>query len=235
MVKHKNRGKQVVWQDIVPVQRPQKPVAKNTKTLKKIKEKIASLSSPKLPIFKKVRIRFPKIPRKTLSIGAVICMMAIISLGIYYSSITRTTKVIPKSDGRTVSNKPVLEHGTPKYSTILPADKNIKDLGGWTRVSPSDSDPVFAYADKIGDISIIVSQQPLPDNFKTDTAQAVEGLAQDFKATEKITVGDITVHIGSSQDGPQSIIFSKGDLLILIKSSSKITNDQLIKYISSLK
>lgn len=127
-----------------------------------------------------------------------------------------------------------LTKGIPEFTTLIPAGKTINDLGGWTRVSPSSADPVFAYIDKISNIPINLSQQPLPDNFKTDTEDQIASLASDFKATEKITVGSTIVYIGTSAKGPQSAIFSKNDLLILIKSSVQISNDSWANYINSL-
>lgn len=122
----------------------------------------------------------------------------------------------------------------PQYTTVTPSGKNIQDLGGWKRVSPQDRNPVFAFADKIGDIPINVSQQPLPDSFKSAKDEKVKEVAQSFNANDKIVTDGTTIYIGSSSDGPQSVITSKGDLLILIKSTGKIENNAWGDYIKSL-
>lgn len=127
-----------------------------------------------------------------------------------------------------------LTKGTPSFKTLIPTGKTIDDLGGWTRVSPTSADPVFAYIDKIGNTSVNLSQQPLPDSFKTDTNDQIASLASDFKATEKITIGSTVVYIGTSAKGPQSVIFSKNNLLVLIKSSVQINNNDWANYINSL-
>jgi hypothetical protein len=124
--------------------------------------------------------------------------------------------------------------GTPSYATILPKGKSIGSLGGWYKVSPPGRDPVYAYVDKIGSIEVDVSEQPLPDAFKANTAGKVAELAQNFNAAEKLNADGMTVYIGTSAKGPQSLIFTKSNLLILIKSSSIVTNDQWIQYVSSL-
>src|SRR4051812_26486041 len=51
-----------------------------------------------------------------------------------------------------------------EYQTILPEGKSISDFGGWTRVSPPKTDPVYAYTDEINSTSINVSEQPLPQS-----------------------------------------------------------------------
>lgn len=127
-----------------------------------------------------------------------------------------------------------LQKGTPDYETVLPAGKDIKDYGGWTRVSPPNRDPVFAYVDKIGSIPINVSQQPLPKEFSEQPDQQVEQLARGYAATRKLSVTGATVFIGNSAKGPQSLIVVKGELLILIKASAAVPDDEWQKYIQSL-
>lgn len=125
--------------------------------------------------------------------------------------------------------------GKPDYPTVLPQGKSIDSLGGWARVSPADKNPVFAYADTIAGTPINVSQQPLPKEFKQNPADAVERLAKAYQATVKVTAGSITAYVGTSAKGPQSVIFTTNDLLILIKSSAKIDTAKWGEYISSLK
>lgn len=116
----------------------------------------------------------------------------------------------------------------PTYSTVLPEEKNINELGGWKRISPPGKEAVFAYADMLDTVPISVSQQPLP---KGDVAE----IAQKFNATNKIDAGGLTVYIGTSSKGPQSVIFAKNNLLILIKSESKIEDTSWATYAKALK
>lgn len=168
------------------------------------------------------------VPRKKRIVATLLVVTALFIVGNYFlvSDEARTT-----ADG---SNRRTPVKGTPDYKTVLPAGKDIKDLGGWTLVSPPNRDPAYAYIDKIGNTQINVSQQLLPDSLKPDTAEKVEQLAKGFGANEKVTVDGITVHIGTSEKGPQSVIFSKNDLLILIKSSVRIDSNEWAKYVNSL-
>lgn len=140
-------------------------------------------------------------------------------------------------DAPVVENQPVtgpLQKGTPEYDTVLPKGKTIKDYGGWTRVSPPNRDPVFAYADKIGAIPINVSQQPLPKDFADQPDQQVQQFAAGYAANKKLNVNGATAYIGTSAKGPQSVIIVKGELLILIKASAAIPDTEWQKYIQSL-
>lgn len=122
----------------------------------------------------------------------------------------------------------------PMYKTVLPSGRPINTLGGWKRISPPKNDPVYAYADTIGGVVISVSQQPLPKSFVGDIDNQVAELAKKFNASDKITAGDTKAYIGTSSKGPQSVIFTKDNLLILIKSQKKLNNKTWTKYIASL-
>jgi hypothetical protein len=94
---------------------------------------------------------------------------------------------------------------------------------------------VYAYIDKLAGVQINVSEQPLPASFKDNPDQQLSQLAQNFEATNKITAGGTTVYIGTSIKGPQSVLLTKSNLLILIKSTGQIPNGDWAAYINSLK
>ena len=123
----------------------------------------------------------------------------------------------------------------PSYSTVLPSNKTIESLGGWSRVSPPNSDPVYAYTDTVDTVSITVSEQPLPVSFKSDVSTKVAEVAKNFNATTKLEAKSTDFYIGTSASGPQSVIFAKNDVLILIKSQKKIDDEKWGVYIDSLR
>lgn len=147
-----------------------------------------------------------------------------------FSHHTPTSHVTTTASGSAAD----LPKGNPDFTTILPKGKSADDLGGWTRVSPSDRNAVYAYTDTLAGVSIVVSEQPLPDSFKSDIEGSVEKLSDDFSADRTFEVNGITVHIGKSAKGPQSLIFTTRGLLILIKSNATISDDQWKTYITSL-
>jgi len=122
---------------------------------------------------------------------------------------------------------------SPNYQTILPAGKSASSFT-WQRVSPPNRDPVFAYSDMIDNIKIAVSQQPVPDDFKPNIEENVANLAKNYAATDKVTAGDTQLYVGTSGQGPQSVIFTKNGLLVLIKSSSKVPDAAWARYVESL-
>jgi hypothetical protein len=84
-------------------------------------------------------------------------------------------------------------------------------------------------------ILISVSQQELPENFATDTDTKVAELAKNFNATNSIKAPEVTAYIGTSAKGPQSVIFAKSGILVLIKSEKQISASAWSAYIETLK
>ena len=192
---------------------------------------------PTLPGQQKKRrpSRVGRFVRKRFRLIVIASLILVVAVLFYQKRSLFTTS--SASDGSSTKLKKTngaLEKGTPKYQTYLPSGKNIKDYGGWTRVSPPERNPVYAYSDTIGKVPIIVSQQPLPEELQANTLDAVEQLAQGYSANQKIKTKDVTIFVGTSAKGPQSIIFAEGKTLVLIKSSAGLSNDALVKYFDSL-
>lgn len=196
--------------------------------------KAAELSKqPIKPVYHHVKKQVAKTSKKTRVTTGALAFVAVALVVGYTQFFSPSSEVTADTKA---ANRPVgLQPGAPDYPTLLPASKSIEELGGWHRVSPPDKNPVYVYADSIGGTSISVSQQPLPEEFKTDTAEKVRLLAADFNANEKVTVGSTIVFIGKSAEGPESVIFHKDNLLILIKSRGGINNAQWANYIKELR
>lgn len=165
-----------------------------------------------------IRITPPRLsPRSTY--GIIACGVVLIG------GISTTLYLPSRSKNNTVA---------PSYDVVLPQRTTVEELGGWQRVSPTNSDPVFSYNDTVSDIAISVSQQPLPASFVGNVASSVKQLAESYSATTVIDAGDTEVYIGRSARGPQSLIFAKNNTLVLIKSQKTITQDAWVRYINNL-
>ncbi len=123
---------------------------------------------------------------------------------------------------------------TPDFSAVLPASTSIDELGGWQKMTPPNSTPIYVYSDSIDNVAITVSQQTLPESFKDNTDAKIAELAKAYNATTPINADDTKVFSGKSASGPQSIIFTKNNLLVLIKSRGVISNDAWASYIKAL-
>ena len=123
----------------------------------------------------------------------------------------------------------------PEFAVVLPQGKVIADFGGWAKVSPAGAPATYAYKDSIGTATLLVSEQLLPENFKTNTSAEVQKMAIGFNANQAVKTEKVEFFIGSNTDGEQSVITYTKTLLIFLKSSSKITKERWQTYIENLK
>jgi hypothetical protein len=172
--------------------------------------------------------RIRKLPKKILyaSAGGAIVLASLI---IWAS--TRPASTAPNTGS---VQAPTLHQGTPSFSTILPAGENINHLGGWVRISPPKSAPVYTYVDHINGVQVDVSEQQLPPQLQSNTASQLYQVAQNFGADSKLTAGDSTFYIGTNANDAQSVILAKDNLLLLMKSVQIVPNDKWMNYINSM-
>jgi heme/copper-type cytochrome/quinol oxidase subunit 2 len=193
--------------------------------------------SPSMAILRKKFTTMPK------SIQRLIFIIIVVVIGMISYAVVSTIRSLAQQQKAAEVSQSKKYTGAglqaPDYTTILPVGKTIESLGGWTRVSPTNRNPVFAFIDTIDGKQIFVNQQPLPpvfiDKMGNQDESQIAQLTQGNTKNDKITVGQTTVYIGTSAKGPQSVIFGKNNLLVLIKSSVAITNDQWARYVNSLK
>lgn len=162
--------------------------------------------------------------KKTIKIAAI-SLFALILSGLVVAFIVASVQDSNSSKTSSVQ---------PDFEALLPQGKTIEDLGGWQKLTPPNSAPYYVFADSIESVGISVSQQTLPETFKTDTAQSIRELAKGYSATEELTANEVKAYLGTSAKGPQSVIFTKNGLLVLIKSQANIKNDAWVAYIKTL-
>ena len=218
----------------VPVNQPQPALSPDSK---RIDISISFGSMPKLPKMPKIHslrqmilaVRRFKFTKKSASISAA-CAVVLLFVAPPLFAHTNIGGIAAHSTS--IQTEKIEQK--PDYQTITPAGKNVEQDGGWKRVSPPSSDPVFAFADKINDVVINVSQQPIPENFKPNVEESIKEMAAGFNATDKVSAGGTSMYIGTSVQGPQSVILTKNNLLILIKSTDEIATSDWAKYVQSM-
>lgn len=229
-IKHNKRSngqRPKVWQDIVI----KKPTVTKVETPQKKEKKTKHFKLPKLTkIARPFKIKKIRVTKKSYVFVFAVVLLATFSAVFYFNQNRRIIS------GTNKGNKPYtvtkLETGTPDYSTVTPDNKKIV----WTKISPPESDTaIYAYADKITDVPISVTEQPLPDDFKTETSYKIEKLAKSYDANTKLSADDISIYVGTSvRDSVQSVILVKNNLLIMIKSKNIISDQEWVNYVNSL-
>ncbi len=132
-----------------------------------------------------------------------------------------------------VNDPDVLSQNTqkPAFEYSLPGGEETA-LEGEVRYDPNRK--VVNFKDSIGGVTIIISQQPLPEGFSDDTTEKVRKLAEGFSATEALTTASPTAYLGTSVEGPQTVIFAKNDLLVFIRSDKAIDKRDWAQYVTNL-
>ena len=216
-------------------QRSFQPVPKPDVTDKNTDNHAVSINIS-IPKFKKPDLRkkfssLPPLPKnltyKRLGIGsgalAIVLVIGVIAVSTRSDNKNTpgTTNVLSSSD----------QKASFEYSLPTGAGSDVKP----DEVRYDAQKKVVNFTDSIGGVDITISQQPLPDDFKNDTAEKVKKLAEGFSATKTVTTANPTAYIGTSVKGPQTVIFSKKDLLVFIQSTKQIDDHDWAEYITNLK
>lgn len=165
-------------------------------------------------------ITFRKPNKRLLTIAIVMITLGVagLGLGIY----------------QTHSSQAEVANDLPNFSALVPKGKTIDQFGGWQKLSAPNGDVFYVFVDTVGGVSVNVSQQNLPGKFKADLDNKMAEMARAYNANNKLDVDGTKVYIGTSAKGPQSVIFTKNDVLVLMKSWSSISDADWITYIKSL-
>lgn len=93
---------------------------------------------------------------------------------------------------------------------------------------------VLGFGASYNNAELVLSQQPVPDNFKTDK-DALKKLAESMGATEAIATQKGDAYIGSnSKTGEQRAVFKTDEVLVFIVASKKLDPDEWQFYINQL-
>lgn len=136
---------------------------------------------------------------------------------------TTTTTTEPSEAGKVTQEN-------PSFTALTPAGKNV----AWTHLAPPNSADFYAFTDKLEGVSIRVSEQPLPDSFTNNPSGSLTQLARDYNANRNISVNGLTLYIGTSTKGQQSLLLTTDSLLILITSDATLNDKQWTDYITAL-
>lgn len=200
-------------------------LAKDTHT----KPIVITLSIPALRIPKRI---LPH-TKKQIALNVVVIIIALGVIGYFATKGSPTSDSKGDVQGAVTSTIPT--NVTPDFPVLTPLGAGVEDLGGFAKISPKDAPAVYAYRDTISGVPIKVSQQQLPDALRTDQANKVRELAEGFNAKDTLEIGDNTAYIGASTNGVQSVVYVKGENLVLIASDTTISNSDWVTYIGNLR
>lgn len=172
----------------------------------------------------RMRTVVQRYPRQ-IAVGGALAVV-VVAGGITYMTL---------SDQKATSDQPaVLAESTtkPNFTYALP-DGDASSIDGTVRFDPKRK--VVNYKDTVAGVSVTVSQQQLPEGLKEDSQEKIKKIAADFSATRALTTATPTAYIGDSIEGPQTVIFTKKDLLIFVLSANKVDDKDWAEYVTTLR
>lgn len=170
--------------------------------------------------------------KKTMAMTAV---AAVVVLGVF-------GRVVFNNDGSggqgsvqgEATEQSIVLDSSTEFEILIPSYRQ-KDQLAIAKINPPNTPDAYAYPDIINDNEVQVTQQELPDRFKTNQIDEFKSFAEGFAANQDISGDDFMAYVGKSVDGPQSVVAIKNDRLILIKSKKEIEIELWRQYIASLK
>lgn len=169
-----------------------------------------------------------RISKTTLAIAGGLIAAGVVGIIIGSVHLSSTSKNTTSTDSTQVSN-------TPPFNALLPEGKSIESLGGWQKLTPPESEPTYVFLDSVDGVTVNVSQQTLPNSLKGNTESGIAAVAKGYNADRTLDTGATSAYIGNSVKGPQSIIFSKNGILVLIVSESQLDDARWVTYLESLR
>ncbi len=119
----------------------------------------------------------------------------------------------------------------PDFKPLLPEGKQPNNPSG--KIGYDGTRKVASYKDKIGEVDITISQQPLPQSFQKEPDQELQKLATSISATTALS-STPKAYLGISEKGPQTVVFHKNGLLVFLYAEHKIEDAAWTDYINKL-
>jgi hypothetical protein len=152
-------------------------------------------------------------------------------------SSTSNTNSLAASDSQQNQENP--DNAVPDdnldFDELTPNGVKLTELASYkVRKTPAD-DVILSFQDQRDSLVIEVTEQKIPDSFRGKVAEQTEKIAKDLQATDIIQIDDIRIYHGvSEKTGVQSLVTTKKDLLIFMRSDVKQSDEFWAAYYLSL-
>lgn len=183
---------------------------------------------PKLRVPKLSKLHLSRLPIRKFDYKLLLCIVGILILAVGGVFINRNHKLNNGGDQTAQIQQ-------PDFKAAVPIDKPelAKVQGATSTYDPEKR--VLSYTDTFMDETFTVSQQVLPDNFKTD-AGALDKLVSSLGPKKVIIdTNHGPVYVSTNpKTNEQIVVFTTDKLLIFIRSSLKVEDTTWKEYINKL-
>jgi hypothetical protein len=186
-----------------------------------------------IPAFR-VPKKISAIPKKPILIGLAVVMVVVVGFALLNQTDNDTNRADSNGQVQGAVDSGISTNVKPSFPVLTPNGKGVDDLGGFAKINPPGKPDVYVFTDNLSGTPIKVSQQKAPEDLLTDPTKVSE-IAKQFNATKTFDAGEFTVYNGISIKGPQSLVYTKGDLLVLIVADKELPSATWVDYISNLR
>lgn len=153
----------------------------------------------------------------------------VLSVAAILGAVVVTSSVLIALSRHAKSQTVVLAGHTPQqdFKPAVPPNSPQK-----VTTAENNHQTIATYQDAFAGSNLVVSQQKLPDSFKSDP-QAITKLDQ-FKSAQSLDTPKGKLYITTNPTGQQWAAITYGDLLIFFQTSKTIDSDNWYKYINAL-
>lgn len=203
------------------------------KTLLKHQLGSASIIKNHIPKIRETLLGFIDIVKRYGPYSYIAIITVSIGLFAFFIGFSKDKKALLGDS--TGNNSAVLEdlpRETPRgFDLLFPRGLN-EDSFEIVRISPDGNSPSYTYVDTVPDSTtkVSVTQQEIPKDFN------LQETATNFQATNIIKVDNVEIYHGyTEKTNVQSLILTKNNLLIFIRSSQKMPDEIWAGYVASLR
>ena len=191
-----------------------------TSVRRKLSENIISLKS-KIP---KIKIRRPTAEKKYFVLGAALLVAVGVPLIIGSLKNTPENKSTASEEQANTEQRP----NDAQFRVFRSLSENA------TQPRFDQDKQITSFQDTVNGINVTVTQQALPEEFKTNTADEIKNFATSQNFKDELSVDEGVAYIGLSVNGPQSVIYQRDQTLIFLQSIEKMSNSKWTNYLNKL-
>jgi hypothetical protein len=204
------------------------------KNFQRLKKLVTSVELPKnlWANLTKLKFKVTKNPKVYGLIAGIIALFLPLFLVLGQGNRSDVPKSLGVSSEQSTGTNDGKTDEKPAFSILYPQGK--KDLLEVTRRTPTGV-LLHTYRDSLEGTEIEVTQQELPESFKTSPSTELEKMAKSFQATDVIQIDQSTIFHGlDEKTRVQSLFTIKANVLISIRSAIKLSDDIWAAYFLSL-
>jgi hypothetical protein len=178
--------------------------------------------------------RVPRVYYRRLALAAAVVAVLMVSGVVGLKVKGHLADAAATKAAKSVALKAATANAKPSFTPLAPADSKNAAANGTPQVAYDGKRNTYSFTDTVQGQAIVVSQQPIPSQYKS-AAAAVADVAAKLSAKTGVATSAGTAFIASdAKSNSQQLVFTKNNLLVFIQSPFSHSSDLWKAYINNL-